>query len=84
MCEEKPLEDTLEQKVRRIIESIRPTLQNDGGDVELVSVEPDNTVRVRLQGACRGCPGAQMTLKMGIERLLKERLPEVKQVEAAD
>jgi Fe-S cluster biogenesis protein NfuA len=41
-------------------------------------------VRVRLQGACRGCPGAQMTLKMGIERLLKERLPEVKQVEAAD
>ena len=77
-------ENTLEEKVRQIIESIRPTLQNDGGDVELVSVEPDNTVRVRLQGACRGCPGAQMTLKMGIERFLKERLPEVKQVEAAD
>ena len=84
MCEEKPQEDTLEQKVKRIIDSIRPTLQHDGGDVELVSVEADNTVRVRLQGACRGCPGAQMTLKMGIERLLKERLPEVKQVEAAD
>ncbi len=83
MCEEKS-EDSLEEKVRRIIESIRPTLQNDGGDVELVSVDSDNTVRVRLQGACRGCPGAQMTLKMGIERLLKERLPQVKQVEAAD
>ena len=72
----------LEEKVRQIIESIRPTLQNYGGDVELVSVDSDNTVRVRLQGACRGCPGAQMTLKMGIERLLKERLPQVKQVEA--
>jgi Fe-S cluster biogenesis protein NfuA len=83
MCESKS-ENTLEEKVRQIIESIRPTLQNDGGDVELVSVDSDNTVRVRLQGACRGCPGAQMTLKMGIERFLKERLPEVKQVEAAD
>ena len=47
---------------------------------ELVSVESDNTVKVRLQGACRGCPGAQMTLKMGVERLLKERIPEVKEV----
>ncbi len=83
MCEEKS-EDSLEEKVRRIIETIRPTLQNDGGDVELVSVDSDNTVRVRLQGACRGCPGAQMTLKMGIERLLKERLPQVKQVEAVN
>ena len=83
MCESKS-ENTLEEKVRQMIESIRPTLQNDGGDVELVSVDSDNTVRVRLQGACRGCPGAQMTLRMGIERLLKERLPEVKQVEAAD
>jgi Fe-S cluster biogenesis protein NfuA len=83
MCEEKS-EDSLEEKVRRIIDTIRPTLQNDGGDVELVSVDSDNTVRVRLQGACRGCPGAQMTLKMGIERLLRERLPEVKQVEAVN
>jgi Fe-S cluster biogenesis protein NfuA len=83
MCEEKS-EDSLEEKIRRIIDTIRPTLQNDGGDVELVSVDSDNTVRVRLQGACRGCPGAQMTLKMGIERLLRERLPEVKQVEAVN
>ena len=53
-----------------------------GGDVELVGVDEDKTVRVRLQGACRGCPGATMTMKMGIERILKERVPEVKQVVA--
>lgn len=77
-------ENTFEQEVKQIIDSIRPMLQNDGGDVELLGVDSDNTVRVRLQGACRGCPGAQMTLKMGIERLLKERIPEVKQVVAVD
>ena len=77
-------EKTFEQKVKEIIDSIRPMLQNDGGDIELVSTDSDNTVQVRLQGACRGCPGAQMTLKMGVERLLKERLPEVKQVVAVD
>jgi len=57
-------------------------LQNDGGDIELVNVEEDKTVNVRLQGACKGCPGAAMTLKMGVERLLKERIPEVKEVVA--
>ena len=77
-------ENSFEQEVKQIIDSIRPMLQNDGGDVELLGVDSDNTVRVRLQGACRGCPGAQMTLKMGIERLLKERIPEVKQVVAVD
>ncbi len=75
-------EKTLQQKVAEVIDSIRPMLQNDGGDIELVSIEPDNTVKVRLQGACRGCPGAQMTLKMGVERLLKERVPQVKEVVA--
>jgi len=74
----------LEDKVREVISSIRPMLQNDGGDIELVGIEPDNTVKVRLQGACRGCPGAQMTLKMGVERLLKERVSEVKEVVAVD
>jgi Fe-S cluster biogenesis protein NfuA len=59
-------------------------LQNDGGDIELVSVEEDNTVKVRLQGACKGCPGAAMTLKMGVERLLKQRIPEVKEVVAVE
>ena len=77
-------EQTFNDKVKEVIESIRPMLQNDGGDIELVGVDEDNTVRVRLQGACKGCPGAQMTLKMGVERLLKERVPEVKEVVAVD
>jgi Fe-S cluster biogenesis protein NfuA len=76
--------ETFEQKVRDLIDSVRPNLQSHGGDIELVSVEKDNSVKVRLQGACVGCPGAQMTLKMGIERLLKEKVPEVKQVIAVD
>ena len=73
-------EKNFNDKVAEIIESIRPMLQNDGGDIELVGTDEDNTVRVRLQGACKGCPGAAMTLKMGVERLLKEKLPEVKEV----
>jgi Fe-S cluster biogenesis protein NfuA len=71
---------SFDEKVKDVIDSIRPMLQNDGGDIELVGIDEDKSVRVRLQGACRGCPGAQMTLKMGVERLLKERVPEVKQV----
>ena len=73
-------EKSFDEKVKDVIDSIRPMLQNDGGDIELVGIDEDKSVRVRLQGACRGCPGAQMTLKMGVERLLKERVPEVKQV----
>ena len=85
MCEQpsssdKNEEQTFEEKVKNIIDTIRPNLQAHGGDVELVATEDDNTVKVRLQGACSGCPGAQMTLKMGIERLLKENIPEVKEV----
>jgi Fe-S cluster biogenesis protein NfuA len=73
-------EKCLKDKVTEVIESVRPMLQNDGGDVEFVELTEDNSVKVRLQGACRGCPSAAMTLKMGIERLLKERVPEVKEV----
>ncbi len=73
-----------QSRVAEVIDSIRPMLQNDGGDIELVGVDEDKTVRVRLQGACRGCPGAKMTLKMGVERLLKQRISEVKQVIAVD
>ena len=73
-------EKTLKDKVTEVIDSIRPMLQNDGGDIELIEIDKNNAVKVRLQGACRGCPGAQMTLKMGVERLLKERVPEVKEV----
>jgi len=70
----------MEEKVREILDGkIRPLLQRDGGDVELVGIE-NGKVKVRLSGACGCCPGAQMTLKMGIERLLKEDIPEVKEV----
>lgn len=71
---------SLKDKVIEVIDGIRPMLQNDGGDIEFVELMADNAVKIRLQGACRGCPGAQMTLKMGVERLLKERVPEVKEV----
>ncbi len=72
------------EQVAEVIETIRPALQNDGGDIELVSIDEDNTVRVRLQGACKGCPGAAMTLKMGVERMLKEKIPDVKEVIAVE
>jgi len=71
-------------RVEEVIESIRPMLQNDGGDIELAGIDEDKTVKVRLQGACRGCPGAKMTLKMSVERLLKQRISEVKEVIAVD
>ena len=72
----------LKEKVTEIIDAIRPSLQADGGDVELVSVEDNGVVKVRLQGACHGCPHAQITLKHGIEKRLKEEIPEVEAVEA--
>lgn len=75
-------EKSFEAQVAEVIDSIRPMLQNDGGDIELVGVDADKTVRVRLQGACRGCPGAAMTLKMGVERLLKQKIADVKEVVA--
>ena len=83
-CTEADTEQTLEEKVQDTIEAIRASLQSHGGDVELVGIDDDNTVNVRLQGACQGCPGATMTMKMGIERILKERIPEVKQVVAVN
>ncbi len=83
-CSEANTEKTFEEKVKEVIEAVRPNLQSHGGDVELVGTDEDNNVKVRLQGACQGCPGAQMTLKMGIEQLLKENIPEVKEVIAVD
>jgi Fe-S cluster biogenesis protein NfuA len=71
----------MKEKVQEVIDQIRPNLQADGGDIELVEVTDDGLVKVRLQGACRGCPGAAMTLKMGVERILKEHVPEIKGVE---
>jgi len=68
------------EKVEKAIEQIRPYLQADGGDCELVDVSPDGIVRLKLTGACHGCPMSTMTLKMGIERALKQIVPEVKEV----
>jgi len=67
------------ENVKTVLDQIRPSLQADGGDVELVDVK-DGIVTVRLVGHCAGCPMSTITLKMGIERLLKQRLPEVKEV----
>jgi Fe-S cluster biogenesis protein NfuA len=66
--------------VQAVIDRIRPNLQADGGDVELVDVGDDGVVKVRLLGACHGCPMAQMTLKNGIEKILKQEIPAVQSV----
>lgn len=71
----------LRKRVEEVIDTIRPNLQADGGDVELVDLTDEGIVRVRLQGACHGCPMAAMTLQMGIERILRNQIPEVKGVE---
>ncbi len=73
----------LKEKVEAVLVKIRPALQADGGDVELVDVGEDGIVKVRLKGACAGCPMSQMTLKQGIESTLKQEIPEVKEVVSA-
>lgn len=70
----------MRESVLKALEKIRPALQADGGDVELIDVV-DGVVKVRLIGACGGCPMSQMTLKMGVERILKQQIPEIKSVE---
>ncbi len=72
----------MEEEVRQALEEVRPHLQVDGGDVELVDVTEDGTVKVKLTGACAGCPMSQMTLKWGVENYLKKKIPAVKSVEA--
>jgi Fe-S cluster biogenesis protein NfuA len=72
----------MKEKVKENIKKISPNLQADGGDVELVDVTEDGVVKVRLLGACKGCPMSQMTLKMGIESYLKKLVPEVQRVES--
>jgi Fe-S cluster biogenesis protein NfuA len=72
----------MQDKVKDILDKVRPYLVRDGGNVELVSVEEDGTVKVKLVGACAGCPHSQLTLKNGIERILKQEVPEVKEVVA--
>jgi Fe-S cluster biogenesis protein NfuA len=70
----------LNEKVLRAIQDVRPSLQADGGDIELVSVSDDGVVSVRLTGACGSCPMSTMTLKMGVENYLKKTVPEVVEV----
>ncbi|MDD2218616.1 MAG: NifU family protein [Desulfoplanes sp.] len=74
----------LKDKILAILDKIRPALQTDGGDVEFVELTADNVVKVRLQGACKGCPMSQMTLKQGIEKFLLKEIPEIKAVESAE
>jgi Fe-S cluster biogenesis protein NfuA len=71
----------LKEEVERVLGQIRPMLQADGGDVELVEVTEEGVVKVRLTGACYGCPMSQLTLKRGIEERLRQELPQVKAVE---
>jgi Fe-S cluster biogenesis protein NfuA len=70
----------MKEEVLKVLEMVRPGLQADGGDVELVEVTEDGIVKVRLTGACGSCPMSTMTLKMGIERAMKEKIPGVKEV----
>jgi Fe-S cluster biogenesis protein NfuA len=73
---------SLREQVEQALAKVRPALQADGGDVELVDITPEGVVQVRLQGACKGCPMSQMTLKSGIERIVLKEVPEVQSVEA--
>jgi Fe-S cluster biogenesis protein NfuA len=69
------------EKVQAVLDEVRPMLQRDGGDVELIEVTPDGIVKVKLKGACGSCPMSTFTLKMGIEAALKEQIPEVVEVQ---
>lgn len=72
------------EEVSTVLELIRPSLQADGGDLQLIDVDDDGVVTVELQGACNGCPMSQMTLAHGVERILKERVPGVTRVQPAE
>jgi len=71
----------MKEEVQKVLDEIRPSLQADGGDAELVDVDDNGVVKVKLVGACAGCPMSQMTLQQGIERILKEKIPQVTRVE---
>ena len=72
----------LKEKIEDALNKVRPSLQADGGDVEFVDVDENGVVKLRLTGACGGCPMTQMTLKMGIEKILKQNVPEIDSVES--
>ncbi len=72
----------INEDVKKAIEDVRPSLKADGGDIELVSVSEDGIVKVKLKGACHGCPMAQVTLKQGVEKYIKSKVPSVVSVDA--
>lgn len=72
---------SIHTRVQRVIEALRPAVQSDGGDLELIEVTPEGVVRIRFHGACVGCPSSRVTLKVGVERNLKDHVPEVTSVE---
>jgi Fe-S cluster biogenesis protein NfuA len=74
----------LKERVQEALDKVRPSLQADGGDVQLIDVEEGGVVKVKLTGACGGCPMSQMTLKMGIEKIVKQSVPEIDRVESVD
>jgi Fe-S cluster biogenesis protein NfuA len=74
--------DMLKEKIETALNKVRPSLQADGGDVQFVDVDEKGVVKVKLTGACGGCPMSQMTLKMGIEKVLRQQVPEVTRVES--
>ena len=74
----------MEEKINAALEDVKQVLRRDGGDIELVGITDDNIVQVRLQGHCAGCPGARMTLKNVVERVLREDYPEIAGVESVD
>ena len=75
-------EDTVKERVQAALDKVRPALKADGGDVQLIEVTDDGVVKLKLTGACGCCPMSQMTLKMGIEKAIKQEVPEVKEVVA--
>ena len=75
---------SLNNRVAEVIDLIRPAVQSDGGDIEFVDVTDDGVVRIRMHGACVGCPSSDMTLRIGIERTLKQRISAIERVEAVD
>ena len=79
-----PVTRTVSERVEKVLSLIRPAIQADGGDLELVEVTPEGVARIRLLGACVGCPSSSVTLQMGIERNLKNHVPEITRVESVD
>jgi Fe-S cluster biogenesis protein NfuA len=76
--------NSIRERVLKALEKVRPYLQSDGGDISLVEITDDNTVKVKLQGACHGCPYSLQTLKAGVEQVLLKEVPEISKVESVD